>query len=73
MCLSTYEVNPLCDDCFAKLDNLADNQILTNEDLCGECRALPKYYCFCCDTDQRCCKEDMDIVDGICRSCGQLR
>lgn len=71
MCLSADEVNPLCDDCIAKLKYLPDNQTLTDEDLCDECRDLPKHYCFCCDMDQRYCQENLDIINGVCRSCRQ--
>jgi len=72
MCLRAYEVNPFCDDCFAKINNLTNNQILTDEELCDECRDLPKHYCFCCDADQKYRKKDLDIINGVCRSCRQM-
>ena len=70
MCLSADEVNPLCDECFSKLKEAGKKGIgLKDEDMCDECGNLPKHFCFCCDTDQRCCEHDLGVVDGVCKRC----
>ena len=70
MCLTADEVNPLCDNCFGKYKEAKAKGIdLKDEDMCDECRGLPNHYCFCCNIDQRVCEKDLDITDGICKSC----
>ena len=73
MCLSADEVNPLCDECLAKYKEASGEGVeLKDEDMCDECRDLPNHYCFCCNTDQRLCEEDLDIVEGICKPCRDM-
>ena len=72
MCLSADEVNPLCDECFWKLKHLSANEELKDEDLCDDCRSLPNHYCFCCERDQMFFDEDLGIIDGICKHCGEM-
>ena len=73
MCLTADEVNPLCDECFGKLKESSRKGIeFEDEDMCDECRNLPRHYCFCCDTDQRCSEKVLDIVDGICKGCREM-
>ena len=70
MCLGQDERNPLCDDCFGKLKEAGEKRIeFKDEDMCDECRDLPNHLCFCCNISQRDFKEDLGIVDGICKSC----
>lgn len=41
MCLSADEVNPLCDECFAKCKEASRKGIeFKDEDMCDECRGL---------------------------------
>lgn len=73
MCLHADEVNPLCDECFAKWKEAKrEGAELKDEDMCDECRDLPQHYCFSCDTDQRYSEEALDIVDGVCRRCREM-
>jgi len=73
MCLNADEVNPLCDECFGKLKEADRKGVeFKDEDMCDECRDLPKHYCFCCDADQRCSEKALDIVDGVCKSCREM-
>ncbi len=73
MCLTADEVNPLCDECFAKLKEAGEKGIeFTDEDMCDECRDLPRHYCFCCGTSQKFSEEALDVVDGICRRCREM-
>ena len=65
MCLSADDVNPLCDECFAK-DK--DGQIEREEDLCESCRANLKCFCFCCMTMYP-TPEEGGFENGICRAC----
>jgi len=73
MCLSADEVNPLCDECFAKYKEALEKGVeLKDEDMCDGCRDLPNHYCFCCNTDQRVCERDLDIVEGVCKPCREM-
>ncbi len=73
MCLSADEVNPLCDECLAKYKEAAEKGVeLKDEDMCDECRDLPSHYCFCCNTDQRVCEQNLEIVGGICKPCREI-
>lgn len=65
MCLSAADVNPLCDDCFAKE---RDGEIGSEDDLCESCRAMLKCYCYCCMTMYS-TPEEGGFEDGICREC----
>jgi hypothetical protein len=73
MCLSADEANPLCDECLAKWKQASkEGGEVKDEDMCDECRDLPNHYCFCCDIDQRLCEEDLDIVEGVCKTCRDM-
>ena len=69
MCLSADEVNPLCDECFAKYK--AD-RIRGDNDLCEPCRARMKRFCGCCFNEYE-SPEEAGIVDGLCRQCRETR
>ena len=66
MCLSAGEVNPLCDDCFAKSEEKGEN--FKDEDMCPECKELMKRYCWCCMKTYK-TAEEAKIVDGSCAKC----
>jgi len=73
MCLTADEVNPLCDECLAKCKEANRKGIeFKDEDMCVECRDLPRHYCFCCKIDQRVCEKDLDIIEGVCRPCREM-
>ena len=65
MCLNADEVNPLCDDCFAKEK---EGKVEGAHGLCAVCRELMTRYCWCCMTSYP-TAEEARIEDGICKSC----
>ena len=62
MCLSADEVNPLCDECFAREKNLSPNEEF---EPCEECKEALKHFCWCCMTTLR----DEIVEDGCCKAC----
>lgn len=66
MCLSAADVNPLCDECFAKE---REGLIGDESDLCDECRKMLKCYCACCMTLYK-SREEGGFEDGdLCKNC----
>lgn len=65
MCMSADDVNPLCDECFAK-DKAG--LIESEDDLCEECQAMLKCYCGCCLTMYP-TPEAGGVEHGICEAC----
>ena len=62
MCLAADEVNPLCDECFAKSKQLpADAEL----ELCNSCKKYLEHYCECCMTY----KKDERMDGGCCKLC----
>lgn len=64
MCLSADEVNPLCDECFAKLKHLAKDKEF---EPCDSCKRFLEHYCQCCMTY----KKDEIMKDGCCKQCSE--
>lgn len=65
MCLSADEVNPLCDECFAKEKA---GLIKEDRDLCNECRELMTRFCWCCMRSFRTAQEG-GVKESVCREC----
>ena len=59
MCLAADEVNPLCDECFAKEKSLSNN--FTDKDICTDCKSALKHFCWCCMISY----EDEIVEDGF--------
>ena len=62
MCLGAADVNPLCDECFAKEKNLKHGEEF---EPCDECKEYMRHYCDCCMTY----KPDEIVDEGLCREC----
>lgn len=61
MCLSADEVNPLCDECFAREKHLKNEEEF---EPCEECKKYLKDFCWCCM-----CSVPGEVEDGICGEC----
>ncbi len=66
MCLNADELNPLCDECFAKEKSLGSN--FTDKDICTDCKSALKHFCWCCMISY----EDEIVEDGCCQKCREL-
>lgn len=65
MCLNADDVNPLCDECFAKYKA---GKLIEDKDMCKECRDLMKRYCWCCMVEYE-IEQEAGIIDGLCKKC----
>ena len=65
MCLSADEINPLCDECFARLKEYKGEDEFTP---CKHCQAFLEGLCMCCYTRYD-PPADGDIRDGVCKHC----
>ena len=61
MCLSADDVNPLCDECFAKEKA---GLIASDKDLCKDCQERMTRFCWCCMTAFPTAEDG-----GVCRAC----
>ncbi len=62
MCIGADEVNPLCDECFAKLKYLKNGEEF---EPCEHCKKSLEHYCECCMTY----KKDEMMENGCCKKC----
>ena len=62
MCLTADEVNPLCDECFAKSKQLPPDGDL---EVCQICKEYLDHYCECCMTY----RYDEKVEGGCCKQC----
>ena len=62
MCLRADEVNPLCDECFAKYKHLPPDKDL---EICDSCKKYLEHYCDCCMTYNK----DEIMEGGCCKEC----
>lgn len=65
MCLSADEVNPLCDECFAREK---EGLIETDADMCPRCQGIASRVCLCCCQEHE-SAEDAQIIGGMCWRC----
>ena len=65
MCLNAADVNPLCDECFAKEKA---GLIKEDGDLCDECRELMARTCWCCNRSFT-TAESGGVKNGACKEC----
>ena len=61
MCLAADEVNPLCDECFAKYKYLSTDKF----EPCESCKKYLEHYCECCMTYRK----DETMEGGCCKEC----